>query len=112
MNISGENYTLTYENGVVDISGRLSIMPEEYDDIEVFFKKIIESAPLELTLDFRNLEYLNSSGIKTICVNLILGAADIKGHRMKILCSNHFTWQRETVPTFEGLMDNMEIMFE
>jgi len=112
MRIDGEDYQIAYENGVISISGKLSLMLEDYKIIEDLFENVIASAPRELTLDIRNLEYLNSSGIKTICVGLILEAADIDGLGMKILCSGQYTWQKETVPTFEDLMDNMEIVFE
>ncbi|MGE0087451.1 MAG: hypothetical protein AB7S75_23835 [Desulfococcaceae bacterium] len=112
MNIEGEGYRLTYGDGVISISGKLSLMLEDYAQLEAVFEKIIASKPSALVLDIRNLEYLNSSGIKTICVGLILEAADIDGLEMKILCSNQYTWQKETVPTFEDLMDDMKIIFE
>ncbi|MDM8526305.1 hypothetical protein QUF80_23245 [Desulfococcaceae bacterium HSG8] len=112
MNIRGEGYSVEYEDGVIRISGKLSIMLEDYEEVEEFFEKIVESEPEKLTLDIKELEYLNSSGIKTICVSLILEAADIEGLHMKILCSDNYTWQKETVPTFKELMDNMEVVFE
>lgn len=112
MNIEGDGYTVTYRDGLIQISGKLSLMLENYAELEKLFGNVIKSKPLELSLDLRNLEYLNSSGIKTICVGLILEAADIEGLRMKILCSNQYTWQKETIPTFEDLMDDMEILFE
>jgi len=111
MNIEGEDYKVTYENGVITIAGKLSLMLEDYEKLETFFKKIVESEPSEITLDIRNLEYLNSSGIKTMCVGLLLEADDLEGLKMRILCSEHYTWQKETVPTFGELMDNMEIVF-
>lgn len=112
MKMEGDGYTVTYRDGRVKISGKLSLMLEDYTALEEFFKTIIESGPPALTLDLRTLEYLNSSGIKTICVGLILEAADVEGLQLKILCSNQYTWQKETIPTFAALMDNMEILFE
>jgi len=112
MIIQENDYTLSYEDNIITISGKLSLMLEEYEKIETFFEKIIESQPREITLDIRNLEYLNSSGIKTICVNLILEADDIEDIQMKIIGSEQYTWQKETVPTFEDLMDNLEIIFK
>ena len=112
MKIEGEGHRVTYEENVITISGKLSLMLEDYEELEDFFEKVVESEPPELTLDIRNLEYLNSSGIKTICVGLILEADDVENLRMRILCSERYTWQKETVPTFEDLMDDMEIVFE
>jgi len=112
MNIKGENYQITYENNVIRLSGKLSLMLEDYRKIEELFQEVIETQPKELTLDIRELEYLNSSGIKTICVSLILEADDIEGLCMKIVCSKKYTWQLETIPTFKDLMDEIEILFE
>lgn len=112
MKLDGDGYRVRYENGVITISGKLSLMLEDYGELEDFFATIIDSEPSKLTLDIRNLEYLNSSGIKTICVELLLEADDIEGMKMKILCSNQYTWQKESVPTFKDLMDDMEIVFE
>ncbi len=111
MTIQGENYKVTYQNGVISISGKLSLMLEDYEELETFFEEVIESRPSEITIDIRNLEYLNSSGIKTICVSLILEAADIENLQMKILCSDRYTWQKETVPTFKDLMDDITVLF-
>ncbi len=112
MHIEGDGYKLTYLDGVISMSGRFSLMLEGYTQVDDFFKKIITTKPDALVLDIRDLEYLNSSGIKTVCVSLILEASEIEGLGMKILCSGKYTWQRETVPTFEDLMDNLEIVFE
>ncbi len=111
MTIRGENYEVTCQNGVICISGKLSLMLEDYEELETLFEELIESQPSEITLDIRNLEYLNSSGIKTICVGLLLEAADIEGLQMVILCSDRYTWQKETVPTFRDLMDDIKILF-
>ncbi len=72
----------------------------------------MESEPDEITLDIRELELLNSQGIKTLAVNLILEADEKEGFRMKILCSKGYTWQEETIPTFQDLITGMEIVFE
>ncbi len=112
MKLNGDGYEVAYAEGVIALSGRLALMIEDYRALEDFFKKVIDAAPAALTLDIRNLEYLNSSGIKTICVGLLLEADEIEGLHMNILCSNRHTWQKETVPAFEGLMDRIEITFE
>jgi len=112
MNINEESFQIKYQDNVITISGRLSIMLEDYENIEKFFEQIISSKPGQIILDIRNLEYLNSAGIKIICVNLILEAADIEGLKFKILCSSQYTWQKETIPTFYGLTNNLEIVFE
>ncbi len=122
MNIEGKGYKVEFDGkGNLAMSGKLAAMPEEYEEIEDFFEKVLEvmtelpedaTGAKNMVLDLRDLTFLNSSGIKTICVSLVMEADDIEDLHMKIFCSNSLTWQVETVPTFTGLMDNLEIVFE
>ena len=112
MNVCGDNWSIVYENSVIRMSGRFSLMRDYYNDIEKFFEKILESAPTEITLDIRNLEFLNSAGIAVLCMSLILELAAGENTALSILCSDRYTWQRETVPTFKGLLNDMNIIFE
>jgi len=117
MKIEGTDYKVEFDEwGTLAMSGKLSAMPEEYEMIEAFFEKVLDAVSEanipELILDLRELVFLNSSGIKAICVSLVMEADEIDGLRMKIFCSNSLTWQVETLPTFTDLMDNLEIVFE
>ncbi|MDM8539444.1 hypothetical protein QUF90_00010 [Desulfococcaceae bacterium HSG9] len=117
MNIQGKNYKVHFDGkGTLSMSGKLAAMPDEYQKIDDFFESVIdavsEANTMELVLDLRDLIYLNSSGIKTLCVSLVMEADDAEGLHLKILCNNSLTWQVETLPTFKDLMDNLEIVFE
>ncbi|MBF0453019.1 MAG: hypothetical protein HQK75_20120 [Candidatus Magnetomorum sp.] len=112
MIIQGDTFSVTFKADTIVMSGKLSLMTEDYDPIENLFQSVVEAKPSCLTLDIRNLEYLNSSGIKTICVALILEAAERENIQLKILCSKKYTWQNETIPTLKDLMEPMEIFFE
>ncbi len=122
MNIEGKGYKVEFDGKRnLAMSGKLAAMPEEYEEIEEFFEKVLEvmtelpedaTGAKNMVLDLRDLTFLNSSGIKTICVSLVMEADDIEDLHMKIFCSNSLTWQVETIPTFTGLMDNLEIVFE
>lgn len=118
MKIEGNNYRMDFdaEEGILTISGKLAAMPEEYEEIQRFFEQVLEilsnASTKTLVLDLRDLIFLNSSGIKTICVSLVMDADDVEELHLKILCKNAITWQVETIPTFTDLMDNLEIVFE
>ncbi len=117
MKIEGRDYKVYFDGeGTLKISGKLAEMPEKYEEIEEFFEKALAAISgannTELVLDLRELRFLNSSGIKSICVSLVMEADDIKGLHLKIYCSNSFTWQVETIPTFKDLMENIEFIFE
>lgn len=117
MKIEDKGYKVNFDGkGTLIMSGKIAAMPEEYEKMEIFFEKVIDAVSkanvTELVLDLRELVFLNSSGIKVICVSLVMEADDVEELHMKILCSNAFTWQVETLPTFRDLMDNLEIIFE
>ena len=114
MNINGKEYKIEFdEKNNITMSGMLAAMPDEYEKIETFFEKIIEqSNKKELILDLRELSFLNSSGIKSICVALLMEIDEIEGFHLKVLGSTSTTWQVETIPTFEDLIDNLEIVLE
>jgi len=122
MNIKGDNYKVHFDGKrTLTMSGKLAAMPEEYDKIEDFFEKVLneikempkaDTGSSELILDIQELTFLNSSGIKTICVSLVMEADDVEGLRLNILCRNSLTWQVETIPTFKDLMDNLKIDFK
>ncbi len=117
MQIIGNDYTIAFDSQkTLALSGKLTAMPEEYQKIEDFFEKVLDTISKndnkELTLDLRELMFLNSSGIKSICISLVMEADDLDDFYLKILCKDSVTWQVETIPTFKDLMKNLEIVFE
>lgn len=117
MNIKGNSYRVDFDGqSTLTMSGKLAAMPEEYEKIEDFFENVLNAISQaginQLFFDLRELTFLNSSGIKTICVSLVMAADDLEGLHLKILCNRSVTWQIETIPTFKDLMDNLEIIFE
>ncbi len=121
MKIEGKTYILDFDGKTLTMSGKISVMPEEYRKMDEFFEKVIQSVSesrkdengtAELIVDLRELIFLNSSGIKTLCVSLVMEADEVEGFGMKILCSRSLDWQVDAMPAFEDLMDNLEIVFE
>ncbi|MCP4119898.1 MAG: hypothetical protein GY737_31785 [Desulfobacteraceae bacterium] len=117
MEIEGNGYKVVFDGkGTLAISGKLAAMPEAYEEMELFFERVLyavsESNQTELILDLRQLVFLNSSGIKTVCVSLVMEADEVEGLHLRILCSNSLTWQVEAIPTFKELMADLEIIFE
>lgn len=117
MNIEGNSYLVKFDGkGTLTMSGKLAAMPEEYEEIEAYFEKVLvvlsDNKISELVLDLRTLSFLNSSGIKSLCVSLLMEADDVEGLHLTIRCSKSVTWQVETIPTLKELMDNLEIVFE
>ena len=85
MKMEGDGYQVMYDAGLLTLTGKLSLMVEDYEELEAFFESVLETEPSVLTLDIRNLEYLNSSGIKTICVGLLLEADEIENMQVSLV---------------------------
>ncbi len=115
MKIEGKTYKLDFDEGrTLKISGKISEKPEEYKKMDSFFEKVIETVSelRELTVDLRELIFINTSGIKAFCVSLLMEADEVEGLRMKILCNRSLDWQVDAMPAFQNLMDNLEVVFE
>lgn len=71
--------------------------------ITPFFNKVhdqvLETGIKEVILDFKDLNFLNSSGIKTITkwIMKIPTLADDKKYKMKLVYSEEITWQRTSL---------------
>ncbi len=65
-----------------------------------------------VTLDVKDLEFLNSSGITTIG-GFIIKLRNKGGIRLGVLCSHIHTWQARSMKGLEKLMpEGLEILFE
>ncbi|MBF0201372.1 MAG: hypothetical protein HQK66_08670 [Desulfamplus sp.] len=117
MEIKEENYTVRYDesgasitcSGVLDLRGR-----EGYAEIVELLGRAAESDPPsgKITLDMKNLEFLNSSGITTLG-GFIIKLRKKGDTKLTILCSNSYSWQPRSMKGLGKLMPgNLEILFD
>lgn len=117
MQVTGEKgeYGVSYDagsgtilcEGILDLRGK-----EGYRPIGELFGKAADEAPETLTLDIRNLEFLNSSGITTIGSGLIIRVRKKGVSNMVIHCSKKYAWQERSVKGLSKLMPGMELKFD
>jgi len=102
---------LTYDNNqkttIIDGSMRLANL-SEYKVVSDFLNKISEQADDSLTLDVRNLQFLNSSGITTFSM-FILSCKKQGKPKLKVLGSNDISWQEKSLRNFKKLWDDVEV---
>jgi len=83
-------------SGCIDLQDPEPIISPFFDKIH---KQIVDQNIKEVSLDFKALTFLNSSGIKTITkwVMKIPNLTDDKKYKMRLLYSEEITWQRTSL---------------
>jgi len=93
--------------GIFDGQGK-----EEYRAIVGLFKEVVDLAPKLITLDVREVEFLNSSGISAIGSGLMIPVRTKGESRLAIHCSTEFPWQRRSMEGLARLMPDVELIFK
>ncbi|MDM8526104.1 hypothetical protein QUF80_22240 [Desulfococcaceae bacterium HSG8] len=117
MQVTGEKgeYRVAYDaaTGTISCEGTLDLRGKEgYRPIAELFEKVTDEAPETITLDIRQLEFLNSSGITTIGSGLIIKARKKGASKMAVSCSKKYTWQERSIRGLSKLMPGMELKFD
>ena len=114
MEVVGKKYSVRFDSqtaticcsGILDVRGK-----EGYQPILDLFDAVIELQPEIITLDVRQLEFLNSSGITAIGSGLVIKARK-KGHsRLVFYCSDKYPWQKRSMKGISRLMPDIELRY-
>jgi hypothetical protein len=89
-------------------SMRLANM-KEYDQISHFLKEHIHASTQHATLDLKELQFLNSSGITTLSL-FILNCKKASGPGLKVLGNNEISWQQKSLINFKKLWNEVDIV--
>jgi len=114
MEIRGDKYSVRYDaekttffcEGTLDLRGK-----EGYGKVADMMEKIVNEAPPLISLDIRELEFLNSSGITTLG-GFIIKIRKKGLSRMKIIGADKYSWQARSMKGLQKLMPGMEQEFE
>lgn len=112
--IKGEDYIVTYDPETLTFTfhGELALGgPPEYQPIKDLLYKIAENEPATMTLDLRELEFFNSSGISLIS-RFILSLRKKKGLQLKIFGCDEIAWQSKSLKNFKKLLPNVELQID
>ena len=114
MEIKTEEYNICYESETVTVeftgSLRLSGM-EEYKPIVELLNQMAESEPPQITLNLRQLQFLNSSGISMLS-RFVIKVRQQKNVTMLVLGSKNIPWQGRSLKNLERLMPNLTLDWE
>src|SRR5690554_2822097 len=95
-------------NSLVIFKGsmRLANM-KEYGVVTNFLKESANISKEELTLDLKDLEFLNSSGITTLSL-FVLDCKKSGTPKIKVLRSETISWQKKSISNFKKLWSEVE----
>ncbi|MEM9272455.1 MAG: STAS domain-containing protein [Cyanobacteria bacterium P01_F01_bin.143] len=109
--IKDQDYTVKYDSdsNIVDFIGLLSLQgPKEYAPITGLLNKIVESQPEKMTLNLKELSFLNSSGISMLS-KFVLGLRKKKAIQLVILGSNEMPWQSKSLKNLQKFLPSLKL---
>ncbi len=100
------------QNSILIMQGSMRLANlTEYDKVLKFLNEITNMVSDVLTVDMKNLTFLNSSGITTLSM-YILGIKKIGKPKIIVLGSNKVSWQDKSLNNFHKLWADVTITIE
>ena len=114
MEIKGENYLIIYDSSAATITCQGSLRlygAGGYNDITKLFDEIAGQKPEVITLDLKDLQFLNSSGINAIS-KFVIKVRDKKASRIVVRGTDRFPWQSKSLKNLQRLMPALTLKIE
>ncbi len=114
MEIETDNYCIRYDlaNATICLQGGLRLESvKEYDPIAQMFAQLIDLEPAVITLNLRDLIFINSSGINVLS-KFILKVGRKKTSQLVIKVSQQHTWQSKVLRSLQRMMPTMQLEWD
>lgn len=112
--IKDTDYSVQYDptTQTVAFRGELQLSGmDDYTPIITLLDDVVEQEPSVLTLDVRELEFLNSSGINML-LRLVIKVRDRTNMQLIVLGANRVPWQSRSLQTLKRLMPRLDLKLE
>ncbi|MEG4391543.1 slr1659 superfamily regulator [Microcoleus sp. BROC3] len=112
--IQGEDYSVKYDRESVTVlfQGELSLSgPAEYAPIVELLDQIANPEPPTITLNLKNLEFVNSSGISMLS-KFVITVRKKKTIQLLVLGSKDVPWQQKSLKNLEKLLPTLKLELE
>jgi hypothetical protein len=109
--IQGEDYSIQYqpESVTVTFQGELSLSgPVEYAPIAELLDEVANGEPPTITLNLKQLEFVNSSGISMLS-KFVISVRKKKTIQLLVLGSNDIPWQQKSLRNLEKLLPTLKL---
>lgn len=113
MIIENDDYKIWYDekNETIFFQGSLRLWdPVSYQKIRQMMLDIYALDTEKLLLDFKNLDFMNSSGISTLC-KFIFDAKEMQKKKLKIVGNTEILWQKKSFENLKKIWDQIELVF-
>ena len=111
MEFRGEDFVITYNqvSNSVEFFGTLRLRDSaDYKPLTDIFEAAHQNARDLLTLDFRNLQFLNSAGINTIS-RFVITARTRDTAQLRVLGNTEISWQQKSLLNLQKLWAKVAI---
>jgi len=113
--IEGDQYSITYdrEAHVITFRGTMRLRSaNDYAPVNVLLRSAHAAAgERRLTLDFRQLQFLNSSGINALC-KFVISARDSGNVGVTVLGKADIYWQQRSLVNLTKFWPDVHVTFE
>jgi hypothetical protein len=112
--INTKEYTINYDpdSTTIQFMGELSLNgPSDYDPIKDFLNQIADSEPPHLTLNLKELNFLNSSGISLI-TKFVIGLRKKPQIKLTVEGSVDVPWQSKSLKNLQKFLPDLELIVE
>lgn len=114
MDITHDDYQINFDeaNGIVTCQGSFRLSGgDEYQPILDLLISAADAKPDTLTLDVRELQFLNSSGINTLS-KFVLQVRKHNSSQIVIKGNAAFPWQAKSLKNFQRLLPALQLEIE
>jgi hypothetical protein len=114
MEVRGENYLVVYDQATATIMcrGLLRLYGATgYSQITELLHYAADQKSARLTLDLRQLEFLNSSGINTIS-KFVIRVRNYNSTKLILKGSRQISWHGKSLENLQRLMPELEVVLE
>jgi hypothetical protein len=111
MEITHQNYQVRYDAATATVICQGSFRlrgTEEYAPILELLTQAAEAKPVTLTLDLRQLQFLNSSGINTLS-KFVLLVRKLNTSQVVVQGNQQFAWQQKSLLNFQRLLPDLQL---
>lgn len=112
--IKGEDYLVQYDPSAatVKFQGELALGgPKEYAPINDLLAEMASSNPEAMTIDLKELAFLNSSGISMLS-KFVLGLRKKKDVQLVVLGSSNMPWQGKSLKNLQKFFPSLKLEIE
>jgi hypothetical protein len=112
MEITHPDYQVNYdaEAATVTWSGALRLQGSDYQPIVDLMNSVVAAQAPTVTLDLRQLEYLNSFGINVLS-RFVMQLDREASSRLVVRASDEYAWQRKSLRLIPRLMQDATVEF-